>query len=132
MKKFFALTAVLAIFLFSAQVQARELTAEDENFAKETINRELSDWKCTPIKIWFSGIPLDDAENVKYMNELASGKNLEPKFTACMIFYSDFKSPPDPHDGKPTAWNYDHEYKNYSWCFGLYEGKWILMTNGYG
>ena len=131
MKKFFATILVVGLIFLSAQAQARELTAEDEAFAKEAITNELTEWGCTPLKIWFSGTPIEDAENVKYMNDLASGKNLEPKFTACMLFYSNFMSPPDPHDGKPTAWTYDKEYKDYSWYFGLYEGKWILMTNGY-
>lgn len=131
MKKIFATILAVGLIFLSAQAHAKEISSEDATFAVETINQRLKDWKCTPLKIWYSEIPLDDAENVKYMNELASGKNLEPKFTACMVFYSNFMSPPDPHDGKPTAWTYDKEYKDYNWYFGLYEGKWILMTNGY-
>ena len=130
MKKFF-MTAAVVVLMFFAQADAAEISSADATCAVETINQRLREWNCTPLKIWYSGIVLDDAKNVAYMNELATGQNLEPKFTACMIFYSDFRSPPDSHDGKITAWNYDSEYKNYSWYFGLYEGKWILMTNGY-
>lgn len=126
MKKFFA--TVIALVMFAAQVEAVELTSADSTFAVETINNTLRDWKCTPLKIWYSGTPLNDAENVAYMNQLANGQ----KITACMLFYSDFRSPSDPHDGKVTAWNYDAEYKNYSWYFALYtDGTWKLMTYGY-
>ena len=131
MKKFFAATLIFAVMIFCAQAQAREISSADSTFAFETINQRLKEWNCTPIKIWFSGIPLDDRENVAYMNRLADGYGFDKNFTACMIFYSDFKSPPDPHDGKVTAWNYDSVYKDYSWYFGLYNGEWILMTNGY-
>ena len=130
MKKFFAALTVL-LMISCAQVQARELLSADATFAVETINRQLSDWNCTPLKIWFSGKALDDAENVAYMNKLADGYGFDKNFTACMVFYSDFRSPKDPNDGKITAWNYDSVYKDYSWYFGLYNGQWILMTNGY-
>ncbi|MBR1646737.1 MAG: hypothetical protein IJ685_08170 [Selenomonadaceae bacterium] len=112
MKKFFA-GILFVLMIFCPQAQAREISSADSTFAIETINNELRKWNCTPLKIWFSKIPLDDAENVAYMNQLADGYGFDKRFTACMVFYSDFKSPPDPHDGKPTAWNYDSEYKNY-------------------
>ena len=131
MKKFFAITAAVVLLMFCAQVDAAEISSADATCAVETINQRLREWNCTPLKIWNSGIALDDAENVAYMNQLADSRGFDKNFTACMIFYTDFKSPPDPHDGKVTAWNYDSVYKNYSWYFGLYDGKWILMTNGY-
>ena len=128
MKKFFATLIVLLIF--SAQVEA--ISYEDSTSAIETINQKLREWKCTPLRIQYGGDELNNAENIKYMNELAEGQGFEKKFSACMVFYTDFISPTDPHDGKITAWNYDSEYKNYSWYFGLYEdGKWKLMTSGY-
>ena len=130
MKKFFAALTVL-LMISCAQVQARELSSADATFAVETINQRLKEWNCTPLKIWFSGKALDDAENVAYMNKLADGYGFDKNFTACMVFYSDFRSPSDPHDGKITAWNYDSVYKDYTWYFGLYNGEWILMTNGY-
>lgn len=135
MKKFFA--AILAVTImtfmtFATQVDAARLTQRDATFAFDAITQKLTWWNCTPLKIWYSGIALDDADNVKYMNELAQSHGYHKKFSACMIFYSDFISPPDPHDGKVTAWNYDSEYKNYSWYFGLYDdGEWKLLTFGY-
>ena len=107
MKKFFA--TLIVLLMMSVQVEA--ITCEDSTFAIETINQKLREWN-------------------KYMNELAEGHGFEKKFTACMVFYTDFISPPD--DGKISAWNYDSEYKNYSWYFGLYEdGTWKLLTWGY-
>ena len=130
MKKFFAALTVMLLFS-CAQVQAKEISSADATFAVETINQRLREWNCTPLRIQFSGIALDEPENVAYMNRLADGYGFDKNFTACMVFYSDFRSPPDPHDGKITAWNYDSDYKNYTWYFGLYNDQWILMTNGY-
>ena len=130
MKKFFA--TLIALLMFAAQVEAVSLTSDNTTFAFQTITKTLHEWNCTPIKIWYSGIDLDDADNIAYMNQLADSRGFDHGFVACMVFYSDFISPPDPHDGKPTAWNYDSEYKNYSWYFGLHEdGNWYLMSNGY-
>ncbi len=126
MKKFFA--ALIIFLMMSAQVEA--ISYEDSTFAFETINQKLRDWKCTPLKIWYGGDALNNAENISYMNELAEGQGFEKKFSACMIFYSDFHSPPD--NGEISAWNPDSDYKNWSWYFGLYEdGEWKLMTWGY-
>ncbi len=126
MKKFFA-TLALAI-MFAAQAEA--VSCEDSSFAFDTINHKLREWKCTPLKIWYGGDELNNAENIAYMNDLAAGKGFEKKFTACMVFYSDFHSPPD--DGTISAWNHDTDYKNWSWYFGRYkDGTWHLMTWGY-
>ena len=126
MKKFFA--TLIIFMLFSAQASA--ISYQDSTFAIKTINQKLREWKCTPLKIWYGGDELNNAENIKYMNDLAEGRSFEKKFTACMVFYTDFRSPKD--DGKISAWNYDSDYKNYSWYFGLYkDGKWKLLTWGY-
>ena len=126
MKKF--LVTLIALFMISAQVEA--ISYEDSTFAVETINKKLREWKCTPLKIWYGGDELNNAENIAYMNELAEGQGFEKNFTACMVFYSDFHSPKD--DGNISAWNYDSDYKNYSWYFGLYsDGTWKLLTWGY-
>lgn len=130
MKNFFAMT-LLSLVLMCARADAAELSAADSAFAFETIVRTLHETNCTPLKIWYSGTPLDDAQNVAYMNQLADSRGFDHNFTACMVFHSDFRSPPDPHDGKVTAWNYDTVYTDYTWYFGLYDGQWILMTRGY-
>lgn len=126
MKKFLA--AVIVLLMMSAQAEA--IGFEDSTFAVDTINQKLREWKCTPLRIQYGGDELNNAENVAYMNELAEAHGFEKKFSACMVFYTDFISPSD--DGNFSAWNYDSEYKNYSWYFGLYEdGKWKLLTWGY-
>lgn len=129
MKKF--LLTILAVMLMFSPADAAKLSSADAVFAFRTITQKLHEMNCTPLNIRYSGIALDDAGNVSYMNRLADGYGFDKNFTACMVFYSDFHSPPDPHDGKPTAWNYDSDYKDYTWYFGLYKGEWILMTWGY-
>ncbi len=126
MKKF--LTVLIVLLIMNAQVEA--ISYEDSTFAVETINQKLREWKCTPLKIWYGGDELNNAENIAYMNELAEGRGFEKNFSACMVFYSDFHSPPD--NGEISAWNYDSDYKNWSWYFGLYsDGTWKLLTWGY-
>ena len=114
--------------MITAQVEA--ISYEDSTFAVEIINQKLREWKCTPLRIQYGGDELNNAENIAYMNDLAEGHGFDKKFSACMVFYSDFHSPPD--DGTLSAWNYDTDYKNWSWYFGLYEdGEWKLLTWGY-
>lgn len=126
MKKF--LMAVLMLLMMSAQVEA--ISYEDSTFAIDTINQKLRDWKCTPLRIQYAGDEYNNVENIKYMNDLAEGQGFEKKFTACMVFYTDFHSPTD--DGQLSAWEYDTDYKNWSWYFGRYDdGSWKLLTWGY-
>jgi len=126
LKKFFA--TLIVLLMMSAQVEA--ISCEDSTFAVETINQRLREWNCTPLRIQYGGDELNNAENIKYMNDLAEGHGFEKNFSACMVFYSDFHSPPD--NGEISAWNYDTDYKNWSWYFGLYsDGKWKLLTWGY-
>lgn len=126
MRKF--LTTLIFLLMITAQVEA--ISYEDSTFAIETINQKLREWKCTPLRIQYGGDELNNAENIAYMNDLAKGHGFDKKFSACMVFYSDFHSPPD--DGTLSAWNYDSDYKNWSWYFGLYEdGEWKLLTWGY-
>jgi len=122
------LTTLIFLLMITAQVEA--ISYEDSTFAIETINQKLREWKCTPLRIQYGGDELNNAENIAYMNDLAEGHGFDKKFSACMVFYSDFHSPPD--DGTLSAWNYDSDYKNWSWYFGLYEdGEWKLLTWGY-
>ena len=129
MKKFLT-TICAAALLLTVPAQVEALSGKDATFALDTIVQKLREWKCTPLKIWYGGDELNNAENIAYMNDLAAGKGFEKKFTACMVFYSDFHSPPD--DGQISAWNHDIDYKNWSWYFGRYkDGTWHLMTWGY-
>lgn len=119
---------LIMLLMMTAQVEA--ISSEDAHFALDTITQKLHEWHCTPLKIWYAGDECNNAENIKYMNDLAEGQGFEKKFTECMVFYTDFRSPKD--DGQPSAWNYDTDYKNWSWFFGRYDdGEWRLLTWGY-
>ena len=117
MKKFFAMLIVL--LMFSAQVEA--ISYEDSTFAVETINNKLRDWKCAPLKIWYGDSRQEDLD---YINSLERGH-----FTACMVFYSDFHTP--PAEDNATTFEPDADYKNWSWYFGLCNDKWEVVTYGY-
>lgn len=144
MQKIFAMTLAFVILIFSSQVKAADVsvdygnskifTARDMNYCIYVIQKILDEWGCTLKNVRYVGDEISNsAENIKYVNELAAGHKFSKKFSKCLIFETDFISPPDPHDGKITAWNYDSEYKNYVWYFGFYEvdGRWKLLSNGY-
>ena len=128
MKKFLLSTIISVFLLIHAHVQA--ISPENSCFAFQTIAQKLFEWNCTPIRIQYGGDEMNNAENVAYMNDLAESQGFERKFSACMVFYSDFRSPKD--NGQLLAWNFDSIYENYSWYFGFYEDDtWKLMTWGY-
>ena len=146
MKSFLAMAFAFMILTFSTQVYAEDISVDygDSNvFTKremdcciDLIEKELNDWSCKLKSVRYVGDAVSNsAENIKYVNELAQGNknNFDKKFTNCLLFKTDFQSPPDPHDGKPTAWRYDSEYKDYEWYFGFYEvdGEWKLLGWGY-
>ena len=124
------ITAFALLIIFSVRVEAVAISDSEIEDATEIVAEKLRYWNCTEIKIWYGGDELNSEENIAYMNELALANGFEEKFTACMVLYSDFHSPPD--DGDISAWEYDTDYENYSWYFGLYEdGEWKLLTWGY-
>ena len=142
MKKIFLLSFAFAILIFSAKVQAADFNFEidygkskifsqaEMDFCIEIIRNKLESGGCTIRKVRYAGDKFNSHANRKYLNSLAEGQGLKKKFAKCMVFYSDFKSPPD--DGKISAWNYDSEYQ-WQWWFGLYkiDGEWKLLTSGY-
>ena len=139
----FLLSFALAFLIFSAKVQAADFDFEidygkskifsqaEMDFCIEIIKSKLEPSGCTIRKVRYAGDNFNSHKNRKYLNSLAEGRGLQKKFVRCMVFYSDFKSPPD--DGKISAWNYDSEYKDWQWWFGLYkvDGEWKLLTEGY-
>lgn len=144
MKKIFAMMLALVILIFSSQVQAADVsidygkskifTRRDMNYCIYVIQKNLNEWGCTLKNVRYVGDEISNSEeNIKYVNDLAKSHKFSKKFSKCLIFETDFISPPDPHDGKITAWNYDSAYNDYKWIFGFYEvdGKWKLLTSGY-
>ena len=143
-KKFFMLSAALLVLIFSSQANAENFKIDygeskifskaDMDFCIEIINEQLKRSGCTLHVVRYVGDKKSNSrENIKYLNSLAESRNFKKKFSKCLLFETEYLSPPDPHDGKPTAWNYDTEYKNYMWYFGFYkiDGEWKLLTSGY-
>lgn len=141
MKKIFLFGFALVIFIFSAKVQAADFKIDygtskifsqaEMDFCIEIIKNNLESSGCTIRNIRYAGDNFNSHENITYLNDLAKGHGFTKNFIKCMVFYSDYKSPPD--DGKISAWNYDSEYKDWQWWFGFYEvdGEWKLLTSGY-
>ena len=143
MKKIFLTICLTVILIFSAKVQAADFNFEidygqskifsqaEMDFCIEIIRSKLEPSGCKIRNVRYAGDEFNSHKNRKYLNSLAEGHGLKKKFTKCMLFYSDFKSPPD--DGKISAWNYDSEYKDWQWWFGFYkiDGEWKLLTEGH-
>ena len=143
MKKIFMTAIIFCLMIFSSQVQAEEseikidygnsknFSREDMDFCIEVIKHELKRSGCTLHTVRYMGDKFNSHENRKYLNSLAPSRNFKKKFTKCMVFETDYRSPPD--DGKISAWNYDTEYTNYQWWFGFYkpDKDWKLLTSGY-
>lgn len=144
MKKFFIFGVMFLILIISPQVKAADVvidygnskifTQADMDFCIEIIKEQLKRSNCTLHNVRYVGDEKSNSrENIKYLNELAESRNYKKKFTKCLLFMTDYQSPPDPHDEIPTAWNYDSEYTDYSWYFGFYkvDGEWKLLSSGY-
>ena len=144
MRKILSVMLLAAVVIFSTHSQAAtEFTIDygkskifskaDMDYAIGIIRYELGRSGCTLLRVRYAGDNYYSHENRKYLNSLAESRGFDKKFTKCMVFFSDYMSPPDPHDGKPTAWNYDSEYKDWTWYFGFYkeDGEWKLLSDGY-
>lgn len=109
-----------------------ELYSEaDREAAVEIIKEEFSKWDgCKLNDIRYAGDECNSKDNIKWMNELAEGQDIEPGFTECIEFLSDFHSPVKPEE--PTAWEPDTDYTDYQWWLARKDdNEWVLMTNGY-
>ena len=109
-----------------------KLFSEDDRLkAVDEIRKEFDGWDgCELHQIWFTSDEKNNAENVKWVNDLAEGRDLEPEFTECIQFKSNYHSPVDPE--KAGAWNPDEEYMNWEWWLARKNrGEWHLMTWGY-
>ncbi len=147
-KNFFRIVFVAAlIFIFSAGnvfAQTNEnpevkidygnskiFSRAEMDFCIDIIKYELKRSGCTLHSVRYAGDKFDSHKNRTYLNSLAKSRGFKKKFRKCMVFYSDYRSPPD--DGKISAWNYDSEYTDWQWWFGFYkeDGEWKLLTSGY-
>lgn len=68
-------------------------------------------------------------DELKLLNVLSEDNGSKEHFTECMLLLSDFHSPKDGR-GDLEA---DYEYTNWQWWLARSEnGKWKLVTNGWG
>ena len=140
-KNFLAVIFGFLILFFTESANAENFSVDygeskifsqaDMDFCIEIIKSKLESSGCTIRNVRYAGDNFNSHKNRKYLNSLAESRGFQKKFVKCMVFYSDFKSPPD--DGKISAWNYDSEYKDWNWYFGFYkvDGEWKLLTEGY-
>lgn len=104
---------------------------EDMETAVALIQKEFSAWEgCELHKIEYAGDECNSKSNIKWMNDLASGKKVKEKLTQCIEFTSEFHTPKDEKNA--GAWDVDEEYTDWQWWLARSEnGKWHLMTWGY-
>ena len=97
----------------------------DMDAAIAQIRAEFDTWEgCELHSIRYTGDEHNNADNIKWMNELSEGKI----FTQCIEFESDFHSPKNG-----GAWEADAEYTNWQWWLSRTDGgDWKLLTWGYG
>lgn len=136
MKNVLSMAVALMILIFSTQVQAKDFevdygdsklyTQREMDNCISMIDEHLTSLNCTLINVRYAGDGISKKELER--NGIDYSKNYEN----FIIFYADFQSPPDPHDGKPTAWTYDKLYKDYNFIFGFDKNDgWQLVNYGY-
>lgn len=137
MKKIFTLfiTVIIAVCLSACSSVAKVdidygssniYSQSDMDSAIKFIKNEFSTWKgCELHSIRYSSDKYNNEENIKWLNELGDGNT---KFTQCIKFVSDFRSPKSGGD----AWEADSEYTDWQWWLARTDGgEWILMDWGY-
>ena len=104
-------------------------SGEERQAAAEIIQQEFAGWSgCEHHQLWYTSDDQCNADNIKWMNELAEGQGLEPNFVQCIQFKSNFHSPAEAEG----AWEPDEEYMNWEWWLARTDGgEWHLMTWGY-
>ena len=95
------------------------------NAAIKIIKKQFGKWKgCKLHNIRYAGDAANNAENLKWLNDLRQNEN----FVQCIEFFSDFYVSPKTN----TTFNPDSEYKNWQWWLARSDGgKWQLVTFGY-
>lgn len=106
-------------------------TRADLNAAIKIVKQQFRQWKgCKLENIRYAGDNCNNAENLKWLNELAVGQGREPNFVQCVEFFSDFYV--SRRAEKFTTFNPDSEYKNWQWWLARTKGgDWQLLTFGY-
>lgn len=99
----------------------------DMDSAIELVQGTFSHWRgCKLHNIRYAGDEACNAENLRWLNELAPGQN----FTQVIEFLSDFYVSPEA--ASYTTFNPDSEYKDWQWWLARTSGgDWKLLTFGY-
>lgn len=138
MRNFFAVVAAMIFLLTFNQAAAKieidygssEIYSQpDMDAAIKIIKKRFGKWKgCKLHNIRYAGDDCNNAENLKWLNEIAPGQGYAPNFTQCIEFFSDFYV----SKKTSTVFNPDSEYKGYQWWFARTKGgEWRLVTAGY-
>ena len=103
---------------------------EDMEAAIKVILKEFDSWDgCEMHFITYGGDDLCNEDNIEWLNDLKKDHDKGDEFTQCIEFTSNFHSLKDGGEG----WNADTEYTSWQWWLARSEdGKWKLMTWGYG
>ena len=103
---------------------------EDMEAAIKVILKEFDSWDgCEMHFITYGGDDLCNEDNIEWLNDLKKDHDKGDEFTQRIEFTSNFHSPKDGGEG----WNADTEYTSWQWWLARSEdGKWKLMTWGYG
>lgn len=139
MKKKILTAVMIAVILILNKVTASEridyghseiFSREDMDSAITIIKENFQRWECEIHSIRYTDDEYcNTEENIKWMNELAEGRNIDIKFDECIAFFSDFHS---PRNNNNVTLESDIEYKNWTWYFARSnKGQWHLMTFGY-
>ena len=84
---------------------------------------------CKMIAFRYDSDKCNSEENVIWMNKLAKEKKIDEKFSECIMFYSDFKTPKDVKSD--SGLEPDKKYENYQWYLARnLTGEWYLLTWG--
>lgn len=139
MKKFlasFIAAIILLTFNQAAAVEINYASSEiymqaEMNAAIKIFKKQFGKWKGCKLKnIRYAGDECNNAENLKWLNEIATAQGYAPNFTQCIEFFSDFYVSKKAE--KYTVFNPDSEYKNYQWWLARTSGgDWKLLTFGY-
>ena len=126
---------ILAVFEFPVEPvidigESEIFSEEDLMAAAEAIQDKFEEFEgCELFDIRYAGDEECTEENLKWMNELAPGKDMEPNFTQVVNFLSDFHSPVDTEG---TAWEADTDYLDWGWWLARADGgEWQILTWGY-
>lgn len=97
--------------------------------AIDIVKEKVNSWNgCTLHSIRYSSDYENNAENLKWLNEIALSYNKSGAYVECIMFKVDFST----SDNVTNGFNSNFEYTDYQfWLAREKNGKWVLLTWGY-